>query len=174
MNQMEQPQLYDIFPEWHIPFWQTNWFFWVITCSILLIAIGFFYLGYRWHTAKNKSETPYWQQTLSLIETLQQKEYTSTEHSKQCYFLLTAALKTYLNKRFAYPITSATDEQAAQHIDATDLDLKLKKNIQEIFRGCVLIKFANQQALDEQVQEHLTLAREVVQKTIPKIDSKTA
>jgi len=174
MNQMEQPQLYDIFPEWHMPFWQTSWFFWATICSATLLLIALLFLGYQWYKARNKSEIPYWQQTLLLIENLQQKKYASTQQSKQCYFVLTAALKSYLNERFAYPIAGATDEQAAQYMEKTDLESELKKNIQAVFRGCVLIKFANQQALDEQVQEHLQLAKSVITATIPKPDNQTA
>jgi len=174
MNQIKQPELYDIFPEWHVPFWQTSWFFWAIVCISTLLLIALLFLGYQWYKARNKSEIPYWQQTLLLIENLQQKKYSSPQQSKQCYFVLTAALKSYLNKRLGYPIANATDEQAAQYMDTTDLEPELKKHIQEILRGCVLIKFANQQALDEQVQEHIQLTKSVITATIPKAESQTA
>lgn len=172
MNQMEQPQLYGIFPEWHIPFWQTKAFFWTILSVFALAILVLFYFIYRWYVAKKQPEIPYWQQTLSLITSLQQENYISPEQSKQCYFTLTAAIKSYLSKRFSYPIAQATDEQAAQYLETTDLSPQLKKQLQEILRGCMLIKFANQNALDEHVQHHLQLAHTVVTKTIPQPESK--
>ena len=88
--------------------------------------------------------------------------------------MLTPALKQYLEDRFAYPIAHKTDEEAARYLENQQLAPNLTKNIQEILRGCLLIKFANEQALNEQIQAHLALAKETVISTIPeKTDKET-
>lgn len=167
MNHMDHNGLYDIYSVWHVPFWQTGWFYWTIACLIAVICIASSLFIYRWYKKRNPSITTPWAIALESITSLQGKRYTTQQEGKQCYFELTRTLKTYLQNRFAYPIACATDEQAARYLERTTLDHILRKNIQEILRGCLLIKFANQHAVDEQIQAHLALAKESVLKTIP-------
>ncbi len=171
---MDQATLHDIYPIWHIPFWQTKWFFWgivslcILVCCLAVVGI------YAWYQKRNKRVMTPWDTALQTINRLQNNNYTSQQESKQCYFTLTTALKQYLADRFAYPIAHQTDEEAARYLEKQSLDPQLKKNIQEILRGCLLIKFANQQAMNEQIQAHLALAKEIIVKTIPQTSDQKA
>jgi hypothetical protein len=171
---MDQNGLYDIYSVWHVPFWQTSWFYWAVIGLIILLCIVLVWSVYRWYRLRNRQPITSWEKALHIITKLQKKTYTTQQEGKQCYFVLTTILKQYLEERFAYPIAHKTDEEAASYLEHQQLEPNLKKNVQEILRGCLLIKFANEQAVNEQIQAHLALAKEAVLSTIPqKNDQKT-
>ena len=171
---MDQNGLYDIYPVWHVPFWQTGWFYWTVISLTVLFCIVLGWGTYRWYRLRNEQPITPWEKALRIIAKLQNKTYAMRQEGKQCYFVLTTTLKQYLEERFAYAIAHKTDEEAARYLEQQRLDPNLTKNIQEILRGCLLIKFANEQALNEQIQAHLALAKETILSTIPpKTDQKT-
>ncbi len=171
---MDQNGLYDIYSVWHVPFWQTSWFYWTVISLVILLGVVLGWGAYRWYRLRNKQPITPWQKALRIITKLQNQTYTTQQEGKHCYFVFTTALKQYLEERFAYPIAHKTDEEAASYLEQQQLEQNLKKNIQEILRGCLLIKFANEQAVSEQIQAHLALAKEIVVSTIPqKTDQKT-
>lgn len=171
---MDKNGLYDIYSVWHVPFWQTSWFYWTMICLAIVLCVVLRWGAYRWYGLRNKQPITPWQKALRSITKLQNKTYATQQEGKQCYFVLTTTLKQYLEERFAYPIAHKTDEEVAAYLEQQQLEQNIKKNVQEILRGCLLIKFANEQAVNEQIQKHLALAKETVVSTIPqKTDGKT-
>ena len=158
-----QQELYDIFPQWHIPFWKQQWFILASygALCILLILIGF--LVYRWYIRSKQQPIPYWQAALQSIAKLQNKSYTKKEDGKRLYFTLTALLKSFMEKRFSVKMKNCTDEQVAQLIKTLAIDETSKKQLEAIFTGTVYIKFANEQALDAQIKKHLQLAAHFIE-----------
>ncbi len=171
---MDKNGLYDIYSVWHVPFWQTSWFYWTVISLTILLCVMLVWGAYRWYRLRNRQPITPWEKALRIIAKLQNQTYTTQQKGKQCYFVLTTALKNYLAERFGYPIAHKTDEEAASYLEHQQLEPNLTKNIPEILRGCLLIKFANEQAVNEQIQAHLALAKETVLSTIPqKTDKKT-
>ncbi|EKD48535.1 MAG: hypothetical protein ACD_64C00264G0013 [uncultured bacterium] len=168
-----QIELYDIYSTWHVPFWQTKWFYWTTIGFILALCIAALFSFYQWYRKKQKRTTTPWDAALTIITQLQNKQYATQQDGKQCYYTLTSVIKTYLQNRFSFPVAHKTDEQVARYLDTIELDMKIKRNVQSILRGCLLIKFANEQAVNEQIQEHLKLAQELVITTIPQKPDQT-
>lgn len=168
MNTFDQNGLYDIYPTWHVPFWQTNWFFWTIISAISITCLLLAYFLYCWYRAKQAKPLTPWEKALLAIAELQKHTYTNKEDGKQCYFVLTSALKKYLAERFAFPVDSKTDEEATKYLEDQSLPQDIKRGLQDILQGCLLIKFANEQAMEEQIAMHLAMANEMVKQTIPK------
>ena len=160
-------QLHDIYSVWHVPYWQTSWFFWSCTIALTLTFSLILWAFYRHFLKKKKIPIPYWQQALNQITSLQKKHYRTKGDAKQCYFVLTSVIKQYLHKRYDFPIAAQTDDEAARYIEKQSLENKLKADLNNILKGCLLIKFANEQAMEEQVRKHLDLAQVVVKTTLP-------
>lgn len=171
MNTLDEKGLYDIYSAWHIPFWQTNWFYWTIAgligIVITLIVVAFI----RAYLRRKKPPLTYWEKALQEIARLQQKKYTTKEEGKQCYFVLTSVLKIYLNKRFQFPTAGKTDDEVVCYIEKKSLDENIKLDLNDILKGCLLIKFANQQAMEKQIHEHITIAFKLIKATLPQSNS---
>ncbi len=164
-NNLEQ--LHDIYSVWHVPYWQTSWFFWGCTVAGTLTFILLFWAFYRYFLKKKEMPIPYWQQALNQITSLQKKQYRTKGDAKNCYFVLTSVMKQYLHKRYDFPITAQTDNEAARYIEKQSLSNQLKNDLNGILKGCLLIKFANEQALEDQIRKHLDAAHLVVKTTLP-------
>ncbi len=171
MNGFDERGLYDIYSVWHVPFWQTGWFVWGIVSILALLFTTAFYFLYRWYQNKNIMPITPWEKTLQTITNLQKNSYTTKEDGKKCYFILTKALKSYFENRYQFPISTKTDEEAARYLEEQLRDNTIKKVLQDILQGCLLIKFANEQAMEEQIKKHLDQASKIVISTIPQKQS---
>ncbi len=171
MNGLDERGLYDIYSVWHLPFWQTGWFFWGIVSVIVVSLTGAMYFLYRWYRNKNIKPITPWEKALQTIADLQKSSYETKEKGKQCYFILTGALKNYFESRYQFPISTKTDEEVSRYLEEQLIDNTMKKELQSILQGCLLTKFANEQAMEEQIKKHLDQATSIVRSTIPQKQS---
>ncbi len=162
--QLDSNGLYDIYPVWHVPFWQTTWFYGaVIIIAALIFFGGLFFIVKKWFK-KSAAVLPPWQRALQVLQQLQQKKYRSEHDGKQCYFKLTDTIKTYLQERFDFPMQGKSDQEALIFLESQNMPV-VHDALQEIVNGCLYVKFANQQALDEQIQRHIARAIEMINQT---------
>lgn len=162
---MNDQGFYDIYPLWHVPFWQTSWFFWSIICLIIVVVLGLGYALYKRFFAKKAQPLNPWQKALQELEALENLDVTNPENGKQFYLQLTAILKQYLQDRFQFPLVGKTDEEMVSYLRDSEIEKKYK--ISEICNGCVLIKFANQSAIADQTNSHLQMAIKLITDTVP-------
>ena len=81
---------------------------------------------------------------------------------------MTAILKQYLNARYGLDTIGKTDDELILYLkEDKTLSEQILKDIEDICKGCVFIKFANQEAMQNQIEKHLELCIQVVTKTIP-------
>lgn len=163
---MNENGLYDIYSVWHVPFWQTSWFYTLMIAAGIALCALVILMVYKTFFAKKVAPLAPWQKALNDLYDLEQLDLSTQENGKQFYLKLTAILKQYLQDRFQLPLVAKTDAEMASYLQDSDLEKKYK--ISEICNGCVLIKFANQSAIEEQSKAHLNLALKLVSETIPK------
>jgi len=163
---MTEKGLYDIYSTWHVPFWQTNWFYLLIGVFISLIILFIVYLIVKKIRFRPKKQLPFWQQALHAIEQLKKENKITVVQGKEFYAQLTAILKRYIALRFHVDVQGKTDDELIAYLSDKKLfDAKLLQNIKSIFSGSVTIKFANTQAAQEQMERDYRNAIEFVKKT---------
>ncbi len=167
MQSLNEKGLYDIYAMWHVPFWQTTQFYIAVSTICLIILSGIIWLFIRWYRKKNAVPKTAWENALDALQLLQQKKYLSKEEGKLCYFAMTSILKKYLATRFAYPLDGKTDEEMIFYLAKSTDQKMLADDLKEIIDGCLYIKFANAQAMQENITKHLEQSCMIVKKTIP-------
>lgn len=172
MNGQQEIQLYDIYPMWHLPFWKT-WPFYIGVGVLISLIIGL--LGwFVWKKLRNKkvATEPVWISALRNLRALQNKKCVTKEEGKQVYFALTDILKRYIQERFGLPVHGKTDEELIRYLKEHNLLPELRDDIADIAQGCVYIKFANEQAMQDHIARHIALSISLVTKTIPQESKK--
>ena len=109
-----------------------------------------------------------WQVALAELKALQDQSYETPEQGKQFYFQITDILKRYISDRFNLDTHGKTDEELVSYLKEQELLAVVKDGVSDIAQGCVFIKFAGQQAMQEQIKRHLNVGVCLVTQTIPK------
>lgn len=160
--------LYDIYGIWHQPFWQTTWFKYscvsMLGLILLLISILIGYWLYTWMRQKKYTAGEI---AIMKLEQLKNKSYATPDDAKQAYAVITSVLKQYFTQRYGWPVSAATDEELAVYVQSSPLSDELTQQIKTILSGAVLIKFANQAALEPQVKADIDRALHIVHVTTP-------
>jgi hypothetical protein len=169
--QLDEKNLYGIYNTWHIPFWQTTWFF-VLACSCaVVIALLAVVLIIRWWKRRLVKELP-WQKALRLCKALHAQPCQTREDTKKIYCSLTDILKDYFAERYEYDTRGKTDTELLVYLKEKYFPQDVLEDVSAVVNGGFLIKFANQDALKEQSRAHITLCESIIQRTIPAAKSK--
>src|SRR5437899_2466422 len=103
-------ELYDIYTMWHVPFWQTDQFFWgVVLLAMGLSGIAVWLLVKKWRSRKIK-QTP-WQLALQQLNALKKNNRISMQQGKEFYHELTRIMKVYVHERYQVDVLSTTDQE---------------------------------------------------------------
>lgn len=170
--QLDERNLYGIYHTWHVPFWQTDWFFYTVCMCGALIGLLFFVLLVRWFKKRKHVETP-WAKAVRLCEQLKAAPCNTQIDAKNIYCALTDILKEYSAARYAYDVRGKTDAQLVSFLKNNDFDALLVDHIQTIVDGALLVKFAKQDALQENIQKHIALCEIIIKQTIPDTKNKS-
>ena len=164
----EKTGLYENYDLWHVPFWQTFKFrlaLEIIGCLIVLAIIIFCvrkYLHYR-----KRKKLPVWDQALLDLSHLKKEHKVDVLHGKEFYLRVSAVIKHYFHDRFGYDLIGKTDSEAVQYLEDNYLDQHGVEEIKTLLQGSVIIKFANAQAAQEQIEHDYLRAVAIVTRTIP-------
>lgn len=161
---MQTNQLYDIYPVWHVPFWQTGWFVVLVMLTVLTLLGVLVWFIIKRHKARRALVTP-WDYALQQIAQLQQN--IAPEKSKQFYSSLSVILKKYLHARYSYDVESKTDQEVINYLQQQQFSVDLVTQLQAIMEGATMVKFANMQAIAQQMQQDIERSRSFVTQTIP-------
>ncbi len=165
---MNELGLYDIYDTWHVPFWHTSWFYYGCLVFILFLVSITLYAILSYLYQKKIINKTSWELALERITELQNKTSYTKDEGKHCYFALTSILKVYIQSRFGIAMTQRTDEEVRAYISKHAIIPKeVQSKLIDIFGGCTLIKFANENAITEQIKAHLSLAKSLIEETIP-------
>ncbi len=164
----EKTGLYGNYDIWHKPFWQTTTFYRI---SGLLLFISMLLLCYllikKYRARRKKKKIPAWQRALQELELLQKNNKIAPVHGKEFYRIVTAILKSYLQERFNSNLCSKTDAEVIASLEKrVDIDPELLQTICTIFKGSVVIKFANERAIQEQIEHDFNQSVMIIKKTM--------
>jgi flagellar biosynthesis/type III secretory pathway M-ring protein FliF/YscJ len=147
-------QLYDIYEHWHVPFWQTPWFFWMATgCGIaVLVGISIWFLK-KYYTGKVLSPG---QEALERLKQLQKKGITTREDAQEAYFAITAILKKFFQAHYRLPFVGMSDRELIAALRNAGLPPEHIEKLEAVVDESVMVKYARQDALQENVSRAIT------------------
>lgn len=166
--EMDERGLYGIYSTWHVPFWQTTVFYWLVVCLVSLVVLGLAFFLIRWIIRRRRAIpiTP-WDYALQRFASLELHPCASKADGKQFYSSLSYEMKQYVHKRYSYDVRWKTDEELISFLEKHEFPEPLLADLNEIMTGSMLVKFANIEVIQEQIKRHLALSKAFVQKTIP-------
>ncbi|GAB6094406.1 hypothetical protein JCM14469_06580 [Desulfatiferula olefinivorans] len=101
---------------------------------------------------------------LSLLDAL---EKDGLDDARECYFRLTAIVKTYLDGRFGIDAPEMTSEELLPQLGLLPVDRELSTGLRELIRRSEPVKFAGLVEGTEALQADVSLVRRFVQQTPP-------
>lgn len=160
-----QSQLYDIYGFWHVPFWQTRWFFYACCGVGVLVLIAAIVLIYRWHM--RKPALTYWQEAINQLTALLPLVQTNPEYCYQAYAKLVLILKEYLSKRYDVTVRAMTDEELLVFLVQASCSSEVLQLVERILRGGTEIRFAGETTSRDVTTEAINGVIIIIKKTIP-------
>jgi hypothetical protein len=166
MDKSTSTDFYDIYGYYYQPIWETKGFkITFIVLILLIISITTYLVVRRFiHKKKQLALLP-WQWAFDKLNLLSQKNSTTKNDFKKFYFELTDIIKIYLNKRYDWKTSDKTDNELITYLEIQKFDKNLLLNLRKLMDGAVWIKFANEDAIKNQVDIDLKIAYEIVEKT---------
>jgi hypothetical protein len=160
-----QEQLYDIYGLWHVPFWQTTWFKLLVGSIIVAILFVIIVMLVHHRRARKKVLTS-WEQALRDLHELREHGIPAPDRAQEFYLRLTEILKTYLQQRYQYSVIGKTDHELMHFLYQEHFSPALLQELQEIFSGIEVIKFARGTTVVEQIERDLQRSVLFVEQTI--------
>ena len=156
-------ELYDIYPVWHVPFWQRSEFYWTVYLLVGLIICIIAVLVIRWCFPHKKSLRS-WEIALSQLNELEKEQPTISV--ERLYTRLTQIIKEYISHYYTIPCTYQTDNEFIFYIKNKQLDPLLAKDLETLFEGAILSKFAHTHSIDEHIKKDIEVCKQFIKKTI--------
>lgn len=153
---MQELQLYDIYEYWHVPFWQTKFFY--MLCALLLIIACLVLLYIFWNIFRKQKKLTPEQYALSELAQLKKQSIITREQAQEVYSKLTETLKRYFEFYFNKPFITFSDKQVIDALEKEPLLTSYHSEFKELFEAGMFVKFAQENALREQVMKHIDLS----------------
>ena len=166
---MNEQGLYDIYEQWHVPFWQTTLFYSICALVCFVVAGVLIYYAVRHYRSKRILLSP-WDQASYDLNRLKHDNVATVAQGKQFYSILTAILKKYVHQRYGFYESDAlakTDQEFIEYLYQKKFGQELVEQLQAIFMGSMVVKFANVQAIAEQIEKDLALSISFIKRTQP-------
>ncbi len=168
MKLNEKTGLYENYGLWHVPIWQTEKFqlaVKIIAISVMLLVVALVIRKYMQYRKRKK--LPLWDQALADLNQLKQEHKVDVLYGKEFYVTVSALLKKYFYDRFGYDVVGKTDDEMIQYLQEHYPDAQSIEDIKALLQGSVIIKFANVQAAQEQIDHDYVRSIAIITKTIP-------
>jgi hypothetical protein len=168
MKLNEKTGLYENYGLWHVPIWQTEKFKLIVTIVVgvllflVLAVVVRKYLQYR-----KRKKLSLWDQALADLNQLKKEHKVDVVYGKEFYVTVSVLLKKYFKDRFGYDVMGKTDDEMIQYLQEHYPDAQSVENIKALLQGSVIIKFANVQAAQEQLDHDYVRAIGIITRTIP-------
>ena len=172
MKLNENTGLYENYGLWHVPIWQTEKFqlaVKVTACLLLFLVIAFFirkYVQYR-----RRKRLSLWDQALADLNQLKKEHKVDVLYGKEFYVTVSVLLKKYFHDRFDYDVVGKTDDEMINYLQEHYPDTQSIEDIKALLQGGVVIKLANAQAAQEQLDHDYVRAIAIITRTIPEKSS---
>jgi len=168
MKLNEKTGLYENYGLWHVPIWQTEKFqlaVKIIAGLIVLLVIAFLVRKYVQYRKRKKLSL--WDQALLEVNQLKKEHKVDTIYGKEFYVTVSVLLKKYFYDRFNYDVVGKTDDEMIQYLREHYPDTQSIEDMKAMLQGSVIVKFANAQAAQEQLDHDYVRAIAIITRTIP-------
>jgi len=167
MNNSHMKDFYDIFGVWHEPWWQRTAFKGFIISLISLIGLWLIYVVLKKIFTRKKYK-PCWEIALAYLGNLSAQNILVSGKAKTFYFQLTGILKQYITERYGVAVLGSTEKEILAYLEEqVNFPKESLPLLRDIFDHARSIKFANEAALKEQIEQDLALGVRLVRETIP-------
>jgi len=163
---MQEQGFYDIYGVWHVPFWQRPWFVWISIGFVLCILILLSWYLIKKYRTRNKKQIPYWQDAVNKLTILKQQNIATVEQGSKFYAQLTTILRYYLQNRYGFDMRGKTDDETIRILEDKQFDPRSLEQLKPIFHGGLYIKFANAQAIQQQIEKDLHAAQDFIKSSL--------
>lgn len=168
MKLNEKTGLYENYGLWHVPFWQTEKFqLGIKIAAALLLFLSVAYVLRKYVQYRRRKRLPLWDQALADLNQLKQEHKVDVLYGKEFYVTVSALLKKYFYDRFGYDVMGKTDDEMIQYLQEHYPDAQSIEDIKALLQGSVIIKFANVQAAQEQIDHDYVRSIAIITRTIP-------
>jgi len=165
----EKTGLYENYGLWHVPFWQTKKFLIAVEiCACVVLVIAVVLLVRMYVRYKKRKKLSAWDQALYDLNVLKTDQKIRVACGKEFYSALGGIVKTYLSERFAYDVLGKTDAEVVNYLQNNHADQIIIDDIKAIAQGSEIIKFANAQAAQEQINRDYERVIAIINRTLPK------
>ena len=166
MNMQQLPDFYDIYDTWHVPWWQTQAFYYGLGFAALILLVGFVYYCVARCRAKRALLKP-WDRALRVLRGLE-KHMFIPEKSGEFYACITRTLKNYVHERQGFDVVGMTDQELLTFLAGVEFPKDILEHLRGIIKGGTVVKFANVQALQDQQARDLATGIMIIKQTIPR------
>ena len=168
MKLNEKTGLYENYGLWHVPFWQTSEFKMAIYICLGLFALCIVAVIIKKYCAyRRRKKLPLWDQALFELAQLKKSNKIDILHGKEFYTTTCSVLKKYFHDRFGYDVIGKTDDEVIEYLKNHHHDEQMLEDAKSVLQGAVIIKFANAQAAQEQIEGDYLRAVAIIRRTIP-------
>lgn len=159
--------LYDIYPLYHVPFWQQEWIIQLLAFSlcgiIFLFCLIIAYIFYK-KTQKIVYTDP-WLLYMQNLESLYPKPGMTAAEIRYFYDNLTCLLKKYIYVQYSIAHYKASDQEMYSKIQESSH--RTIHSLLPLLERSIIIKFAGMQTNTIQVQEDYNMVKHFMLSTKP-------
>lgn len=168
MKLNEKTGLYENYGLWHVPIWQTEKFqLGIKIAAALLFFVCVAYVIRKYVQYRRRKKLPLWDQALADLNALKQEHKVDVLYGKEFYVTVSVLLKKYFHDRFGYDVVGKTDDEMIHYLREHYPDPQSIEDIKALLQGSVIIKFANVQAAQEQIDHDYVRSIGIITRTIP-------
>ena len=168
MKLNEKTGLYENYGLWHVPIWQTEKFILIVKIvAVSLLFLGTAFVVTKYLQYRKRKKLLLWDQALADLNQLKQEHKVDVLYGKEFYVTVSALLKKYFHDRFGYDVVGKTDDEMIQYLQVHYPDAQSIDDIKALLQGSVIIKFANVQAAQEQIDHDYVRSIAIITRTIP-------
>ncbi len=158
---MTEIELYHPYDLWYEPSWLVRYYTIIGAGAIIVvIAVIAIYLFLR----NRHRQKPCWYHALIEVEALKK---TANLENHIFYAQLTTIIKKYLTQRYSSDFFSKTEEEIISHFKQNLLPDILESDLEKIFKGAIVIKFAHQPVDKTQIDEDIARSIRIIKNSIP-------
>ena len=154
--------MYDIYGHWHIPFWQTQNFK-IILCiliAVCAIALGWIIIKLFFKARILNPE----QRALQALNKLMTKEITTRYDAYQAYHTISDILKKFFQETYNDSFMHMTDNEMIINLKKYSFPNDLREPLQQLLNASEGVKYAQEYALQEALQQHINFSMSLVKR----------
>jgi len=160
MQRMDE-QLYDIYTQWHVPFWQKN-MFWLTFGLCLAVLVSMLIWRFIICRIRKKSTVPYPVIARNSIKKLNASKYAYPQHAAVFYAMLIDILKKYLTAHYSRDFVSKTDQECLDVLMSVAHNKQICDTVGRVLNGSLTVRFAQARVVEQMIHDDVSRALQII------------